>query len=347
MQQSVYQLTKPTPYKRPVTWRAYTHYDAQPDYPPEGVLPPGTWILPLETAPAFASASGHSAPEHLYRLANGQIVTLDPQPEFTGCAVLLLDNPQGAEAMLNYPVREALYRRFNLVEEEIANVPIFKLIACPLCGGQYFVSLALATTWCGRCNTRFVAHHAFGDPPGVTIDCYWDQYSPGAYILPRSRANDLFLTKTIRPGCPDSPWRFNGSLPLRENLPYPERYRTFEPEQRPWGDLVAFSSISVDGDSRSVIENAANLLTCYPGSKAADRTAALNHLLAVQASCYLPPETHPLPPATALLTNQQFLLHHWDVPCPDIPATSPGWYIVRSDNQKITLIQPYHLNGGQ
>src|SRR5579859_254941 len=150
-------------------------------------LTPGAWLLDL--------GQGDWQGRPLYRLAGGQVVTLDKH--LSPVVAEIVEDGQVVSAMrafqpLGEMVREALGLEMELVDHRLHP---FQLIKCPLCGGTEFVSLDLASAWCRRCNAQFSVQHTAGDP-GFTVHCTWDDVSLTAthYLLPRHTGLSLVMT---------------------------------------------------------------------------------------------------------------------------------------------------------
>ncbi len=151
---------------------------------PEHVLPPGTWLLDL----GAVQEGWMGGVEYHYRTVQGELLARSrPLPK---SAYTPVRNPEALRAMqafrsLEVQLQEDLGLNWEVMQP---GLPPFALIRCPLCSGTSFTSLEGASTWCDRCNARFLVRSTAGDP-GFVVDVSWEYYDPSAalYLLPRTR----------------------------------------------------------------------------------------------------------------------------------------------------------------
>lgn len=178
-----YILRQPLPARCLSHWEIHTRYA----FRLRGemlTLPVGTWLLALPV-----SGDGHSP---CYRLADGRTVVLDTP--LTTLQADLLTDAQSLTALTAYrPLEQAVWEDWGLSIEQVGRMSPFRLIQCPLCGGDAFTTVAFAEVWCDGCHAQFSVRHTAGDP-GFVVDCTWRYYQCRAarYVIPRS--DDMLLT---------------------------------------------------------------------------------------------------------------------------------------------------------
>lgn len=139
---------------------------------------------------ALSSSDGkRTREEHVYRLSDGRIGVLETPPDDR--FALVADQEAVALARQVRSLPEMLAEK-GLRLDALSPLDPFTLVRCPMCGGTDFLTLDLASVWCGTCNVRFKTRSTAGDP-GVVVDAHLEHYIPvrARYIVPRS------LTLTI------------------------------------------------------------------------------------------------------------------------------------------------------
>ncbi len=168
----IFRLTTDVEFRRP---RGYIAL-----WPPRErtfTVPAGTLVLYYEQEDGWT---------HRYRiLPDGRVGLLDTPPDerFAPVEDPVLVSLAGMVKTLPEMLAEK-----GLRVRAISALDPFNIIACPMCGGNEFITLDFASVWCDRCDTRFTARETAGDP-GVVVDADLTHYSYfyARYVIPRRR----------------------------------------------------------------------------------------------------------------------------------------------------------------